>query len=84
MRNTDKITLFRAKHFILIFFKNSFFPSSVTEWNKLDPNLRSAASLNVFKKNLLKFIRPSSVFKLPQLHRNQIPHNITPWFKSFA
>ena len=50
MRNTDKITLFRAKHFVLIFFKNSFFPSSVIEWNKLDPNLRSAASLNVFKK----------------------------------
>ena len=25
-------------------------------WNKLDPNLRSAASLSVFKK---KFIRPS-------------------------
>ena len=60
-RNTDKITLFRAKH---NFFKNYFFPSTVIESNKLDLNLRSAASLNVFRKNLLKFIRPSpnSVF----------------------
>ena len=45
--------------FILNFFKNSFFPSIVIEWNNLDPNLRSAASLRVFKKSLLKFIRPS-------------------------
>ena len=60
-RNTDKITLFHTKY---NFFKNSFFPSTVIEWNKLDPNLRSTASLSVFKKNLLKFIRPSrnSVF----------------------
>ena len=60
-RNTGKITPFHTKH---NFFKNSFFPSTVIEWNKLDPNLRSAASLSVFKKNLLKFIRPSpnSVF----------------------
>ena len=47
-RNTVKITLFRTKH---NFFKNYFFPS-VIEWSKLDPNLRSAASLNVFKKNI--------------------------------
>ena len=39
--------------------KNSIFPFTVIEWNKLDPNLRSASSLNVFKKKLLKFIRPS-------------------------
>ena len=55
-RNTDEITLFHTHH---DFFKNSFFLSTVIEWNKLDPNLRSAASLSVFKKNLLKFIRPS-------------------------
>ena len=36
-----------------------FYILCVIEWNKLDPNLRSAASLSVFKKNLLKFIRPS-------------------------
>ena len=55
------ITLFHTKH---KFFKNYFFPSTVIEWNELDHNLRSAAILSAFKKNLLKFIRPSpnSVF----------------------
>ena len=40
------------------FFKNSFFPSTITEWNKLDPGLRKAESLSLFKTNILKFIRP--------------------------
>ena len=46
------------------FSKIIFFPSTIIEWNKLDPHLRSAASLGAVKKNLLKFIRPSpnSVF----------------------
>ena len=42
------------------FFKNSFFPSTIIEWNKLDPGLRKAESLSLFKTNILKFIRPSS------------------------
>ena len=56
-----KLLFFHTKH---EFFKNCFFSSTAIEWNKLDPNLRSAASLCAFKKNLLKFIRPSpnSVF----------------------
>ena len=45
-------------------FQKFFFPSTVIEWNKLDPNLRSTASLSPFKKNLLNFVRssPNSVF----------------------
>ena len=60
-RNTDKIALLHAKH---NFFKKIFFPSTVIEWKKLDPNFRSAASLRVFKIICLKFISPSpeSVF----------------------
>ena len=56
-----QITLFHTKY---NFFKNSFFPSTVIKLNELDRNLQSAASLSVFKKNLLNFIRPSrkSVF----------------------
>ena len=34
--------------------------NSVIEWNKLDPSLRKAESLSLFKNNILKFIRPSS------------------------
>ena len=39
--------------------KNSFFPSAVTEWNKIDKNIRKSESFNIFKKNILRFIRPS-------------------------
>ena len=41
------------------FFKNTFFPSAILEWNKLDPCLRNSTSYNVFKNSILKFIRPS-------------------------
>ena len=41
------------------FFKNSFFPSTVIEWNKIDKNIRKSESLNIFKKSILEFIRPS-------------------------
>ena len=81
-RNTDNITLFHTKH---NFFKNSFFPSTVIEWNRLDPNLRSVTSLSVFKKNLLKFIRlsPNSVFNFHNCKGIKC-HKTTPWSKSLA
>ena len=61
-RNANNIPQFKVKH---IFFKNSFFPSVVIEWNKLDLNIRNSENVFIFKKKLLKFIRPSgnSVFK---------------------
>ena len=40
------------------YFKNSFFTSAISEWNKLDLNIGNSASLNTFKKKLLNFIRP--------------------------
>ena len=40
------------------YFKNSFFPSAISEWNKLDLNIRNSASLNAFKKKLVTFIWP--------------------------
>ena len=55
-RNSDKIPYFKTKH---KFFKNSFFPSAIIEWNKLDPNLQRCDSYKVFKSNLLKFIHAS-------------------------
>ena len=39
-------------------FKNSFFPSSIKEWNNLDPQIRISKSISTFKHNNLKFIRP--------------------------
>ena len=55
-RNALNIPLLNTNH---NFFKKSFFPSTIIEWNKLDPGLRKAESLSVFKTNILKFIGPS-------------------------
>ena len=61
-RNHVNIPLFKTNH---NFFKNSFFPSTIIEWNNLDPNLRNSDTYGTFKNAILKFIRPSpnSVFE---------------------
>ena len=41
------------------YFKNSFFPNAFNEWNKLDLDIRSSTSYNLFCNKLLKFIRPA-------------------------
>ena len=48
------------------YFKDSFFPSAISEWNKLDLNIRNSANLIAFKKKLLNFIRPcaNSIFDI--------------------
>ena len=40
------------------FFKSSFFPAVIQEWNKLDVNICNLAFCNVFKRVILKFTRP--------------------------
>ena len=61
-RNHVNIPLFKTNH---NFSKNSFFPSTIIEWNNLDPNLRNSDTYRTFKNAILKFIRPSpnSVFE---------------------
>ena len=54
--NIDNIPRFNVKH---TFFKNSFFPSTVIEWNNLDKSIRSSESFALFKKSILQFIRPT-------------------------
>ena len=39
------------------FFKNYSFSSTITEWKKLDRDIRNSDSLNVFKLYLLRFVR---------------------------
>ena len=39
------------------YFKNSFFPNVITEWNKLKINIKSMKSYTAFKNALLSFIR---------------------------
>ena len=47
-------------------FKSSFYPNCLSEWNKLDAELRFAPSVAVFKKKLLSIARPltKSVFRI--------------------
>ena len=56
-RTNNKIPLFSGEH---NFFINSFFPSTVIEWNNLDLKIRNSKTFSAFKKSILKFIRPSS------------------------
>ena len=42
------------------FFKNSFFPSTISEWNKLDPSLCNSESFLTFKKSILQFINTAA------------------------
>ena len=53
-RNKSSIPFFNVKH---DYFKNSFFPSTIIEWNNLDSNIRNSESLAFFKKRILLFKR---------------------------
>ena len=63
-RCKKSIPLLNVKH---DYFKNSFFPSTIIEWNNLDSNIRNSENLALFKKRILVFIRPSanSTFHCP-------------------
>ena len=39
-------------------FKYSFLPSILNDWFNLDPNIRSYASISIFKSELLSFTHP--------------------------
>ena len=56
-RNAQNIPHINVKH---QFFKNSYFPSTIIEWNKLDSKIRNSETLNIFKSKFLKFIRPTA------------------------
>ena len=53
----NNIPFLKTRH---TFLKNAFFPSAIIEWNKLDHNIRNSSSFNIFRKSILKFIRPSA------------------------
>ena len=41
------------------YFKYSFIPNDIYEWNKWDPDIHNSALYNLFCNTLLKFIRPA-------------------------
>ena len=55
-RNADVIGQIRAR---TTSFKTSFYPDCLSEWNKLDPEIRLSPSLSIFKTKLSKLIRPT-------------------------
>ena len=55
-RSSINLPLFHIRHNS---FKNSFFPSAVVEWNNLDLSILNSEILSIFRKCILKFIRPS-------------------------
>ena len=67
------IPLIKTKH---NFFKNSFFPSAIIEWNNKGPNLRNSKSILVFKEKTTIFIRPSpnSFFGCHKLKGTKLSH----------
>ena len=58
-RNSQNLVIFQFKVRNNFFF-NSFFPSELAEWNKLDSNIRNYPTYSTFKKKILDFIRPRS------------------------
>ena len=55
-RQCNKISAKNVKH---NFFKNTFFPSTIIEWNKSGWKIKNCESIETFKKRILSFIRPS-------------------------
>ena len=80
-RNALKISHINVKH---QFFKNSYFPSTIIEWNKLDSNIRNLEILNIFKSKTLNFKRTNckQYFWLSQPYRNKATYQTTTWAKS--
>ena len=60
-RNANNIPLVRVDN---NYFMNTFFPSTVTKWNKLSLSIRKSTNLNIFKSRLIRFVKPleNSVF----------------------
>ena len=54
-RQCNKIPAINVKH---EFFKNTFFPSTIMEWNKLDWEIKNSESIVTLKK-IISFIRRS-------------------------
>ena len=61
LRNQGVVGRMRAR---IEQFQSGFYPNCISEWNKLDPEIRLAPSVAVFKKKLLSIICPpaKSVF----------------------
>ena len=62
--NSKKLPPIKANH---SFFKNTFCPSTIIEYNKLDSNIRTSPSYKLFRKRISEFVRcpPNNSFNVP-------------------
>ena len=62
-RNSNNFPIFRINH---EYFKSTFFPSAILEWNKLDSFIRNSETFSLFKKRILDFIKqnPNHIFNI--------------------
>ena len=77
-RNVGNIPCFIIRH---NFFKNSFFPSAVSDWNNLDPTLIRPSPNNVFDCNKYKGIRYITRLRVGKAHlrEHKFKHSFQYW-----
>ena len=63
-RHSNNIPAIHTRH---NYFKNSFFPSTISEWSNLDCKIRNSRILLIFKKNLLNVVY--SIFNIHYPYR---------------
>ena len=76
-RHTNNIPAILVRH---DYFKNSFFPSAISERNKLDWKIRNSKNPSIFKKILLNFKRPcpNSIFDIHNSYGNKLLTRLRP------
>jgi hypothetical protein len=57
--NNERNKLFSQLKVNTDYYKNSFFPFCINQWNSLSPAIRNSPSIKLFKTSLLRFIRPN-------------------------
>ena len=80
-----KATASRVLRPDIIFSKIPFFFSVISEFKSLDINIRNSSYINVFKKELLKFIRPepNSTYNINDNQGIKITYKIVTWTQPF-
>ena len=60
MKDTKSSPICGVKHG---FFKSSFFPLTIIEWNNLDYSLHNVFSTSALKQNILRFSLRATIFQ---------------------
>ena len=78
-RNVNSIPLVRVNK---NYFMNTFFPSTIPEWNKLDLSIRNSTNLNIFKGRLFQFVKLLENSAYTCHNPKGIKYKTEPWYQS--